>query len=792
MFTAAEVRDAVGHPDRVSAVEALERDLAALRREMAPLARLAAAVSGAAVGAVTLVTPGRVLVVTSVDPAREVEHTVPDEVSACAHVVTAGHPLHVSDCRAVGRLAAHPSVVAGRTRFYAGAPLLSPDGVVLGAVCVSDPEPRGVADDALLAALADLADQASGHLRHRRHRLEQQAQRDVLEAVASGAPLTDVLDRLARNVERVVAPGLLCSVLLLDDDGVTLRDGAAPSLPAAYRAAIDGLRAGEGVGSCGTAVHRREEVVVTDIASDPKWVAFRDLAREHGLTSCVSSPVIGSDGTVLGTFAVYRRGPGQHVHEGDRVSLAAFRDLTRVAIERHRSRVALTRLATRDTVTGLHNRAAFLDAAARVLAESAGPGRTHAVLFCDLDRFKMVNDSLGHAAGDDVLVAVADALRSAVPPGAVVCRFAGDAFTVVLADVAPDDAVAVADHAARLTATPLRIPGHTVELSMSIGLATTTLSGTDDLNALLRDADLAMHDAKQAGRARVRVCDATLQAAAATELETSLALRRAIGTDELTLTFQPEVDARTGGVIGFEALLRWTRPGLGPVPPAHFVPIAERTGLIVELGADVLLGACRQLAEWRERHPAARTLTLWVNVSAHQLAAPGFVRTVTDALAATGVPGAAVGLEVTESAVMADPDAARATLTSIRALGVRIALDDFGTGYSSLSMLKTLPVDVLKIDRSFISGLGEDPSDTRIVAAVISMAQALGLTVVAEGVETQRQRDELQTLGCEAAQGYLFGRPAPAAHVGSVLTAMGSLPRPRPPLRPAPVAALGR
>ncbi|GAB7189319.1 EAL domain-containing protein [Kineococcus sp. NUM-3379] len=770
MLQGSQVRAAVAAPARTAALAQLESLLPELREDFARLAGLAAAVTGAAVGCVTLVLPGRVVVAAATDRSVPPQADVPDEASACAHVVAGGEPLVVPDCAADERFGAAPAVRCGDVRFYAGAPLRDAGGHVLGTLCVLDPSPRPQVDDRVAGHLAALAEQGSALLAQRLRRREQEAQRDVLEAVAAGRPLPQVLDRLARHVEALLGPGLLCSVLLLDEDGVTLRDGAGPNLPPAYRAAIDGVRAGEGVGSCGTAVHRRETVVVADIATDPKWAGFRDLAAEHGLASCTSLPVLGADGTVLGTFALYRREAGE-AGAPDAATVDSFRDLTRVAVERDRSRRELTRLATRDTVTGLLNRAAFFAAAGDVLARAPAAGTVHALLSCDVDHFKAVNDSLGHTAGDLYLAAVADALGTALRPRDVVCRFAGDGFAVLVPDVPPATARVVAERVTACFTRPVRVPGHTIELSASVGLSTTELSGTADLDVLLRDADLAMRHAKRSGRARVQACDGALRARASARLRLDLALRQAVGTDALHLVYQPEVDTVTGELVGFEALLRWTSPGLGTVSPADFIPVAEENGLIVEIGRRVLLDACRQLASWRAGHPATRGVTMWVNVSPHQLADPGFVATVTDALDATGLPGAALGLEITETAVMADPEAARATLTRLRRLGVRVALDDFGTGYSSLAVLKSLPVDVVKVDRSFVRGLGQDLSDTRLVAAIVSMAHALDLSVVAEGVEEEGQHAVLRELGCEVSQGYLFGRPVPAADLGPVLAA---------------------
>ncbi|WP_158257154.1 sensor domain-containing phosphodiesterase [Kineococcus xinjiangensis] len=768
MQEATDMRRAVSAPGRASLIEDLERSLPELAEDFRGLARLAAAVGGG-IGCVTLVTPQRLIVVASTDPAMPAVLEVPAEFTACARVVLAGQGVCIPDYDVDPGFADAPDIGMGHVRSYVGAPLLDPSGEVLGSVCVLGDAPGSVCGERVLAAVEDLARQGGLLLAERRRRTEQEAQRDVLEAVAAGHPLPDVLDRLARHVERLLGPEVLCSVLLLDEDGVTLRDGAAPSLPAEYREAIDGVRAGDCVGSCGTAVHRRETVVVTDIATDPKWVGFRDLAARHGLASCTSLPVLGDDGEALGTFALYGREPGRAVAADD-TTIAGFRDLTRVAIERNRSARLLTRLATQDTVTGLLNRAAFLVASEDVLARRPAPGSVHAVLLCDVDRFKLVNDSLGHAAGDAYLASSAQALRAVLRSGDVISRFAGNAFAVVLPDVSPDTAQAVAERVVGCFARPVEIRGHALNFSASVGLTTTALSATSDLNVLLRDADMAVHHAKRAGRARVQVCDAALRTHAAAHLELDLALRDAVGTDEFHLAYQPEIDTATGELVGFEALLRWVRPGVGHVSPADFIPLAEESGLIVELGRRVLTDACTQLAAWRASHPVARGLTMWVNVSPHQLADPGFVETVAVALAGAGLPGAALGLEITETAVMADPAGARATLAKLRRAGVRIAIDDFGTGYSSLAILKALPVDVVKVDRSFVSGLGEDPSDTRLVAAIVSMAHALNLSVVAEGVEEERQHTVLQDLGCETSQGWLFGRPVPAAQVEAILT----------------------
>ncbi|WP_432574795.1 EAL domain-containing protein [Kineococcus sp. SYSU DK005] len=772
------LRAAVADPARLAAVDACGLDGPGRVADLEDVVAHVARVLRAPVAAVELVRPGR----HSFPAERGLRARVaelPDELSPGAHVIATGRPLSVVDARAHPVFRHHPFAARGSVRSYLGVPLSDEDGFVLGALSVADRHPRrfSVEDREVLRSQAHLVRTLLALRRrvaaHERDARLLEAQRDVLQAVAAGHPLPRVLDRLARHVEALLGPDVLCGVMLLDEDGTTMRDGAGPSLPAAYRAAVDGLPVAEGVGSCGTAMHRCAVVASDDIATAPEWADYRELAAEHGLASCTSLPVLDGDGTPLGTFALYRRTPGPVPVDG---VVPALRDLTRVAVERDRSGRQLVRLATVDTVSGLLNRAAFLERLRAVLADPPAPGTVHAVLLCDVDHFKLVNDSLGHAAGDAYLAAAADALRAELRPRDVACRFAGDAFTLVLPDVEPGEVQRAAERVAACFALPVHVPGHVVHLSVSTGLTTSALSGTRDPDLLLRDADEAMHAAKQSGRARVHRYDAEVRTRSASRRELALALREAVGTDEFHLHYQPEVDTVSGRLVGCEALLRWTRPGVGPVPPAEFVPVAEGSGLVVELGRRVLTGACAQLARWRAEHPGARELTVWVNVSPHQLGDEGFVDVVAAALAEADLPGTALGLEITESAVMVDPEAARSILGRLRRRGVRVAIDDFGTGYSSLATLRTLPVDVVKIDRSFTARLGEGPGDLRIVDAVVSMAHALDLVVVAEGVEHEHQRRALRALGCDLVQGYLLGRPAPAERFEELLAARGRVP----------------
>jgi diguanylate cyclase (GGDEF)-like protein/PAS domain S-box-containing protein len=418
--------------------------------------------------------------------------------------------------------------------------------------------------------------------------------------------------------------------------------------------------------------------------------------------------------------------------------------------------------AIHDPLTGLPNRLLFVDRLRRALAESDGDRRV-AVLFLDLDQFKLVNDGLGHAAGDRLLVALADRLRGAIRPSDTVARFGGDEFTVLCTDV-PDESVAqeLARRMLDAVSQPITLTEGEVFATASIGIA---LSGgeLETPETLLRNADAAMYRAKEHGRARTELFESDAHDRAVRSLRTGNDLHRALERGELRLHYQPIINLEVGRISGFEALVRWQHPERGLVGPNDFVGLAEETGLVVPIGAWVLEEACRQAELWRH---AGSDLSMSVNLSPRQLAEPSLSDDVARVLHITGIDPDAVWLEITENSLMRDAETAVRTLGSLRSLGVRLAVDDFGTGYSSMSYLKRFPVQALKVDRTFVDGLGRDSEDTVICTAVVSLAHALGLRAVAEGVETAEQLAELRTLGCELAQGFLFGRPAPAEEWG--------------------------
>jgi diguanylate cyclase (GGDEF)-like protein/PAS domain S-box-containing protein len=437
--------------------------------------------------------------------------------------------------------------------------------------------------------------------------------------------------------------------------------------------------------------------------------------------------------------------------------------------DRKRMESELERLALYDALTGLPNRALFADRLAHVLARR-GRETSTAVYFLDLDRFKRINDSMGHAAGDEVLREVARRLNGVLRPEDTVARFGGDEFTVLCESVGGVlEAVSIADRLQRPLREPLMAGGAELRLSASIGVALVEPGEIGDAQHLIEDADAAMYRAKERGGARAELFDSAMRDNAVRALRIEQELQQALERGELRLFLQPGVDLRTGQVIGAEALVRWQHPQRGLIVPDRFLSVAEETGLIVPLGAWVVGESCRQLAEWQSR-PETSQLHLSLNLSARELTHPDVVANVLGCVRESGIDPHYLTIEVTESTAMADGDSGFRALREFSGEGIRVAIDDFGTGYSSLDQLRRMPVDIVKVDRSFVSGMADDPTDRALVAAVVGMGRALKLAVVAEGIESPEEAEALRELGCNIGQGYLFAKPLPAESMDELLS----------------------
>lgn len=580
---------------------------------------------------------------------------------------------------------------------------------------------------------------------------------EVLERIAAEAPLPVVLELLAEWVEHQL-DRTACAVLLTEPAafGAVLRHGASPSLPDAYVQRVDGLPVSTEHSPCATAVRSGVPVLVEDLFADEVHAPFHALARECDVRGCWAYPITSpASGQLLGAFALYPAVPGLPDPATQQL-VARAGDLVGIAVDRTRLVARLQHLAHRDALTGLPNRPLLLERLEEALRRHRASGTPGpAIVFLDLDRLKVVNDSLGHDRGDELLGHVANRLRDEMPPSVLVARFGGDEF-VILADgpVTEAQAVDLADRALGAVSETLQLAGHRVTPSGSAGVvvARPGQSASD----VLRDADTAMYRAKHQGGSGHAVFTDDMRRRAYDRLAVEGELRTGLAEQQFRLHYQPVWDlAHDDALVGFEALVRWQHPSRGLLLPQDFLTLAEETGLIVELGAWVLAAAADDAARWR-----GTPLSLAVNVSGRQLSDPGFVDRVR--AARDRMLPWTLSLELTESTVMGESDNERDVLDELAGLGLSLAVDDFGTGFSSLSRLATMPVQVLKIDRSFVAEVDTGSRGAVVVSGVTALADSLGMTTVAEGIERPGQLESLRALGCRFGQGFLLGRPMTA------------------------------
>lgn len=578
----------------------------------------------------------------------------------------------------------------------------------------------------------------------------------ILDALVREQPLHDSMTQICREVERV-APDLIASVVAVDPEH-RLRPLAGPSMPQAFSEYIDGVPIGPAVGSCGTAAWRGRPVVVADIATDPLYAPYAGAALACGLRACWSNPIKSSSNQVLGTLAFYYRKPREPAPWHVKLAELCVH-LCALAMEREQTKARVHQLAFYDVLTGLPNRMMFNARAEQALATAEHNGEPVAILFVDIDRFKRINETQGHSAGDGLLRDIARRLVECAGSGALVGRQAGDEFVMLVPQCGAEHAAGLSERLLASLGEALVVGNVTVHTSASIGVAMFPDDGRD-IDTLLRHADLAMIQAKDEGGGSVRFFSLEMNRLAQERIAMETALREALRRDQLQLHYQPQLASVDHRLYGVEALLRWEHPTMGPVSPARFVPMAEECGLIDEMSDWVLRRACQQMADWRACGIVVPRVA--VNLSAGYFENPTLPLELQQLLDANGLKPHDLVLEITESVMLSPQARVLQNLDAVQQMGIGLSLDDFGTGYSSLSHLHRLPIDELKLDMSFVRDIEHSDTARTLITSVLRIGENLRKHVVAEGVETEAQHRFLAEQGCEVLQGYLFSKPLPA------------------------------
>jgi diguanylate cyclase (GGDEF)-like protein len=596
-----------------------------------------------------------------------------------------------------------------------------------------------------------------GELRERQILLERLTL--LQRSIASRADLEDVLDAIVTGASELLGDELVDLSLIDAEDPSVLElvasVGYSPDLLHQIR------RTPVGVGIAGHAVTERRPIVVEDYGADPRRLP--DVAVE-GLRAVISAPVY-QRGELVGALSLGTRRAGRRYSEIERDAVLAFAEHAGLALNDAKAAEETAHQAFHDPLTGLANRALFVDRLSQSRTRASAAGDSVGVLFVDLDGFKTVNDSLGHAAGDQLLIIVGQRLTSVVGPTDTVARFGGDEFAILVEDVRqPIELARIARRALDTLERVIEVEAREVFISGSIGIAV----GLEEPEELLRNADLAMYEAKGQGKGRYEIFQRHMHEALAQRLELELDLKQAADRDEFVLHFQPIVELETSTVVGVEALIRWMHPTQGLILPDRFISIAEESGQIHALGRWVLWEACRRVVEWEGEYGR---LGLNVNISSAQLGQASLVREVSEILEATGLDPGRLTLEITESVLMDVTSSNTERLDALKALGVQLAVDDFGTGYSSLQYLKRFPFDWLKIAKPFVDGVESSDAQARLARAIVDLAHSLEIEVIAEGIESRRQAGVLDGLGCLSGQGFYYSPPLPADEVTAHLAA---------------------
>jgi len=579
---------------------------------------------------------------------------------------------------------------------------------------------------------------------------------DTLELIASSSKLSTILHSVIHNVENAY-PEAICSILLLDKSGKHLVVGAAPSLPDFYNEAIEGITIGYGMGSCGTAAFTKKRVIVSDISTHPYWIKWAKLAKKSQLGACWSEPIINDKGEALGVFAIYHRKISTP-KDIDFTLIEQVSNLVCIAIERDKADNIIWQQANFDNLTQLPNRNLLLEHLATALDNAKREKKQLAIAMLDIDNFKDVNDSLGHSAGDALLIESAKRIKNCLRSNDIVARLGGDEFIVVL--VGTTTVIDVDNVGQKLLNTlsqPYIIDGKSVHCTASIGVA---LYPDDamSLETLLINADQAMYSAKARGRNNINYFTESMRTELLKRMEIIQDLRVAIAQQQFHMVYQPIVNLVNHKIAKAEALIRWQHPEKGLIPPADFIPIAEEAGLITEISEWIFNEVSQQVKHWRVTY--CQDLMISINTSPVQYRNQGKqIIAWTESLKAQDISPQAIAFEITENLLMENKTEVVNVLDKVRQQGIAVSIDDFGTGYCSFSYLKNYAIDYLKIDKSFVQNMSANNKDAALCEAIIVMASKLNIDVIAEGIETEQQQQFLTEVGCLFGQGYLLSKP---------------------------------
>ncbi|TKB03661.1 EAL domain-containing protein [Alteromonas portus] len=694
----------------------------------------------------------------------------PKHEALCVHTIAQQDPLVIPDMLEDERFRDNPHVNGGsHFRFYAGVQLVF-EGHAVGTLCVLDDKPMQFSASQIqqLKGFGELVENElnkkdyndlSDQLEEYQFKLAQtqkitRVRSAILEKVVNAESLHTVLHDIVYAIEAEYKEQI-CSILLLENG--KLKKGAAPSLPDFYNDAIDGVEIGEGVGSCGNTAATNEPTIVEDISTHPFWSSWKGVAASAGVAACWSQPIQGANGEAIGTFAIYHRERAIPTAE-EKVLIRQFAHIASIAIERELANRLIWRQANFDALTGLPNRNLMLDHLQLAMKTADRENEKVAVVFLDLDNFKDVNDTLGHDVGDQLLVESAKRITQCLRADDTVSRLGGDEFVIILNGICGLSSIENVVHKLLSEIVkPFTLEFERVHTSASMGI---TLYPDDATNVkeLLKNADQAMYGAKAQGKNSYHYFTHDMQKAAIKRISLLNDLRYAVKNNELFLEYQPIVCFNGTKELKAEALLRWQHPQKGRIPPDDFIPLAEESGLIIEISNWVFEEVTKRIKQWRIS--LSKDVQISINTSpSHYFNQESNITEWLSLLLDKGLSARSILLEVTENLLMeADADVSR-KLFQFRQAGVDIALDDFGTGFSSISYLKKFPTDYIKIDKSFVNSMTDVSNDKVLCEAIIVMAKKLGIGVVAEGVETQEQFDILNAMGCDYAQGYLIAKP---------------------------------